>query len=130
VQLLVMRRWFYTPLLEVQMVLASRVNHQQGLEPLLFLLLVQRLAVQLQLVCTLLKELQVLKVNQASRQQDLLSRHEALRVQETETRLFTPFIHISELRQLVVLELQTTQSFTPTLELVTARALRRQVTPP
>jgi hypothetical protein len=125
-----MKQLVFTLHLEAQLVLASQAIHQQELEHLSFLLLVLQLVVQLRLVYMYLHELQVLLHNQASLQYGSLPHHEMLPVQEMAILLSWPFTHISELLQLVVLELQIMQSFTPTLELVTAQALRRQATPP
>jgi hypothetical protein len=130
VQPLVMRQSDCTLHLELHQVLVNPVNHQQELEQLLFLLQVQQQAVQLQLDCTHHQEPQTQMDSQASLQQDSSFRQEVLLVQETEIQLFPPFIPISGLLQLVVLEHPITQFSTQTLEPLKVQVLQPQVTLP
>jgi hypothetical protein len=117
----------FTSHLGVQLVLVNLASHQQELELLLFRLLVLQQAVQLQLVCTPLREQQPQMDSQVNLQRDLLFRQEVLLVLEMAIHLFPLFIHTSERLQLAVLERLITQFSTQTLEPLKVQVLQPQV---
>jgi hypothetical protein len=124
------RQLAYTPRQEAHLGLGHQANLQPELEHLLFPQLVPQRVIQPLLVYTPRQERQAHPASQTSLQYDSLFPQEVLLVQEMATRLFSPYIPISGLLQLVVLEHLTTQFSTQTLEPLKVQVLQPQVTLP